>query len=94
MDLLNLSCQMKPEEIISNSHSFSAVPSLAILVVASAILFWLASWLVLDSKKVNWTKMFVVWLVYTGLIIGVAIFLSYAPFVVQSIKSFFTSLFT
>ena len=87
--MLNITqlCEGLPEQILSNAHNLTAVPTLWIGGISSALLLLIIGLIAFDSEagKLKLTLVWFVWLIFSGVLF---LFLTYSPNSVQSMMSY------
>ena len=80
-------CSGLPEQILSNAHNLTAVPSLWIGAISTAFLLLLIGLIAFDSEagKLKFTFVWFIWFLFSGVIF---LFLSYSPNSVQFIMNY------
>ena len=87
--MVNITTEFTPE-LIAEAHQITALPSLVMGYIATAIIFIFVGWIMIDPRKSGYGKFFTIAIISLLLIVIVFLFLAFSPNLVQTIKEFVT----
>lgn len=81
--MINISCSMPPEEILSLAHRQVAIPSLIIMYIFSVFMFLIVGLFLIDRRKSGYGKFMIIWLTSFIFITAFFVFLWLSPNSIQ-----------
>lgn len=86
---LNINCSQTLSEILNACHKSTVVPTIAILLISTAILFPIIIGSIFGFSKINWGKLFLAELLLLLFLGGISTFIILSPNIIQSISELF-----
>lgn len=83
--MINLLPEMTPTELLNASHNFTGKPAIIFIAIFASIIYMFSIYFVMDSNKVDWSKLGLSFILFIFLLAIAVTFLFMCPNTIQSL---------